>query len=492
MDRLVTELRLTPNEAYHHLTQLIEQVNAVMGSFFASERMEDDLRWREEREQRIAQKKADQQDSAETQEEAEYEEHDDEDIYFDPSRGNVIFASAIDNWAFRLERFSVLYAKKLGIQEIKFRRVLWGDFYFDPKAKRVIGQKQREKEKRALKPMFVQFVLDNIWAVYDSVVLNRDQEKIEKIVKTLDLKILPRELKSKDTSGLLTGIFSQWLPLAACTFSAVVSNVPSPQEAQAFRVPKLLNPDLPYFATPADLQPKTDAEGDMFAARSGADAYIVAYVSKMFAVPRVDLPESKRRALTAEEMRERAKESREKAKAIQNATGAQVDEASTGIPLEETQQQQQSSQPPPPAEETPAEAQNEEVIIGFSRLYSGTVKVGQSIYAILPKFKANLGVDHPSNAKHLKSVKVEGLYMLMGRELVAVTEIPAGNVFGIRGLEGVVLRNATLFAPPAGKDIAASNKQIVNLAGLNSMAPPIVRVALEPKNPCEWLESNQL
>jgi ribosome assembly protein 1 len=57
LDRLVTELKQTPMEAYHHLSQLIEQANAVMGSFFAGERMEDDLRWREERERRLARKK---------------------------------------------------------------------------------------------------------------------------------------------------------------------------------------------------------------------------------------------------------------------------------------------------------------------------------------------------------------------------------------------------------------------------------------------------
>ena len=52
IDRLATELRMSPIEAYHHLAQLLEAANAVMGSFFAAERMEDDLRWREAREQR--------------------------------------------------------------------------------------------------------------------------------------------------------------------------------------------------------------------------------------------------------------------------------------------------------------------------------------------------------------------------------------------------------------------------------------------------------
>ena len=54
MDRLILELKLTPTEAYHHLARLIEQVNAVMGSFFAGDRMEEDLKWREDRERRLA------------------------------------------------------------------------------------------------------------------------------------------------------------------------------------------------------------------------------------------------------------------------------------------------------------------------------------------------------------------------------------------------------------------------------------------------------
>lgn len=64
LDRLVTELKLSPVEAYQHLSQLVEQANAVMGSFFAGERMEDDLRWREERERRLAQKKESDADEA--------------------------------------------------------------------------------------------------------------------------------------------------------------------------------------------------------------------------------------------------------------------------------------------------------------------------------------------------------------------------------------------------------------------------------------------
>jgi ribosome assembly protein 1 len=169
-DRLITELQLSPTEAYYHLARLIEQVNAVMGKFFAGDRMEDDLRWREERERRLAEKKEMQADEADAAADEEFQEKDDEDIYFAPERGNVIFASAIDGWGFRIGKFAQLFAAKLGVKEANLRRVLWGDFYIDPKTKKVISYKHLKG--RALKPLFVQFVLENLWAVYDAVVLN--------------------------------------------------------------------------------------------------------------------------------------------------------------------------------------------------------------------------------------------------------------------------------------------------------------------------------
>lgn len=143
-----------------------------MGSFFASERMEDDLRWREERERRLAEKKEALADAADAQanESDEFQEKDDEDIYFAPERGNVVFASAVEGWGFRVGRFAQLFAAKLGIKEANFRQVLWGDYYLDPKTKRVISYKHLRG--RALKPLFVMFVLENIWAIYDAVVVN--------------------------------------------------------------------------------------------------------------------------------------------------------------------------------------------------------------------------------------------------------------------------------------------------------------------------------
>lgn len=166
LDRLVTEIKLSPTEAYHHLNRIIEDVNAVVGSFYSSERMEEDFR----RHERRAKANADADAAAE---EEPFEERDDSALYFDPAQGNVLFASAIDGWAFRISRFAELYASKLGFSASNLNKVLWGEWYLDPKSKRVLSRKKMEASGKKLKPLFVQFVLENIWAVYDCVSLNK-------------------------------------------------------------------------------------------------------------------------------------------------------------------------------------------------------------------------------------------------------------------------------------------------------------------------------
>ena len=188
VDRLITELKMSPGEAYIHLSKLLEQVNAVIGSFFQGERMEEDLQWRERVEERVNAAASKEQDRAARRgtspvdematEPAKgiaagktsgmFEEKDDEDLYFAPEKNNVIFSSAIDGWAFTVRQFAALYEKRLGIKRAVLEKVLWGDFYLDPKTKRVLAQKHLKG--RSLKPMFVQLVLENIWAVYEATV----------------------------------------------------------------------------------------------------------------------------------------------------------------------------------------------------------------------------------------------------------------------------------------------------------------------------------
>ncbi|CAK9786141.1 P-loop containing nucleoside triphosphate hydrolase protein [Cutaneotrichosporon oleaginosum] len=480
MDRLITELQLSPIEAYHHISRLIEQVNAVMGSFYASERMEDDLRWREAREKRLKER-ADAAAAGDAPEgdggddEHEFEEREDEDIYFSPERGNVLFASALDGWAFRLGKFARLYADKLGVKEGNLRRALWGDWFLDPKTKRVVGRKGLNG--RPLKPLFVQFVLDNIWKVYN-VVLEEHQynpEATGKIVKALNVRVAPRELKSKDTRNLLTTIMQQWLPLSTATFQAVVDVVPPPNAAQAIRIPFILHPEAAR-ASSTPLQPVNALEKALFACDQRPDAPLVTYVSKMFAVRRGDLPQFKPREMTAEEMRARGREERERRTALA-AKGEVVDPNELAKPLE-------SLTLAPPEEPKPAADADGEVLLGFSRVFSSVLRRGTTVAVTLPKYDAELGPDHPRNAKHLRTATVSDLYMMMGRDLVAVDSVPAGHVCAVAGLDNIVPRNGTLCAANAGGE-APGTAGLVNLAGVNMLAAPIVRVALEPMNPSD-------
>lgn len=482
-DRLITELQLSPVEAYHHLARLIEQVNAVMGDLFAGERMEDDLRWREERERRVAAKKeqlADEADATVNEAEEEFQEKDDEDIYFAPEKGNVVFASALDGWGFRVGKFAQLYAQKLGIKEANLRRVLWGDFFLDPKSKKVISYKHLRG--RGLKPLFVQFVLENLWAVYDAVILNPNPDKVAKIVTALNLKIPPRDLKSKDTRQLLSLIFSQWLSLSTCIIQAAIDVVPAPSIAQSTRIPKMLYPDLHE----ATITPKNKLEEDLYAGKAESDSYVAAYVSKMFAVPRKELPEKKKQPLTAEEMRAKAKEAR-----AARAAGQQQQQNGLVTQLASIEISSPKEESPTPEELEEEEEDNSEVILGFARLYSGLIRTGSTILALLPKYNPTLDPTHPRNQKYIISAPVEGLYIMMGRELMPVDFVRAGNIFAIRGLEGKVYRSATLCAPGDKGvedeigELVDPKSWLVNLGAVNRTTPPIVRVALEPAMPAD-------
>jgi len=216
----------------------------------------------------------------------------------------------------------------------------------------------------------------------------------------------------------------------------------------------MLYPDL-YETT---LKPKNKLEEDLFASKSGSDACVVAYVSKMFAVSAKDLPENKKRSLTAEEMRAKAREAR----------AAKQAEADPATPISnkthDTDVQQETIEEPKDIDI--------EVVLGFARLYSGTIKVGSSLYAVLPKYDTAKDPMHPSNAKYLITITVEGLYTMMGRELVPVSQVPAGNIFAIKGLESKVFRSATLCSPQdtgIGENPALELQRdcLVNLGSVN-------------------------
>ncbi|KAL7945820.1 P-loop containing nucleoside triphosphate hydrolase protein [Trichoderma barbatum] len=464
IDRLITELKMTPQEAYVHLSKLLEQVNAVLGSFFQGERMEEDLNWREKMEERVnaaAATKASASDTTSEVGDLQFEELDDEDLYFAPEKNNVIFSSAIDGWAFTCRQFASIYEKKLGIKRGIMERCLWGNYYLDPKTKKVLGQKHLKG--RNLKPMFVQLVLEPVWTVYQATLgvdgAKGDAALLEKVTKSLNVTIAPHILRARDPRLLLTTVFASWLPLSTALLVSVIESLPSPPVAQAERLPTVIDesPDSEFV--------DKSVRGAMVSFKTEKSDPVVAYVSKMVSIPESELPENKRRTgqMTGEEARELARQKRAAAAALAAANSqddvAGLTDALGAVDLDNVT---------PAAEE---EKIDPEHLIGFARIFSGTLSVGDTLYVIPPKWS-------PANphAAEPQQITVKSLYMFMGRSLEALDTVPAGVVFGIGGLDGKILKSGTLCSKLEGA---------VNLAGISLAGKPIVRVALEPVNPAD-------
>ncbi|XP_023188210.1 elongation factor-like GTPase 1 [Xiphophorus maculatus] len=467
MDRLIMELKLTALEAYTHLQKILEQVNAVTGTLFTSKVLEE----RAEKVKEEVNRDKDPSGDQVYDWSAGLEDADDSHLYFSPDQGNVVFASAIDGWGFSIQHFAHIYSQKMGIRTEVLLKTLWGDFYLNTKIQRIMKGAQTKGKK----PLFVQLVLDNIWSLYDAVITRRDKQKVEKVMTSLGIKVMTRDLRHSDPKVLLFAICNQWLPVSKAVLSMVCEKLPSPLEMTAEKVEKLMSVGTRRFDS---LPERTQELKTAFLqCSSEINAPVIIFVSKMFAVDTKALPQKRQRPLNQEEITQRREVARQRhaeklaAESLERATrscSAPGEATMTRLPLKPEEEEEQK-----------------EVFIAFARIYSGTVKKGQRVFVLGPKYDPAQGLsllpegsstsDCIPEVPHLSCCTVENLYLLMGRELEELEEIPAGNVMGIGGLEDCVLKTATLSASLACSPFTP----------LNFEAAPIVRVAVEPKHPSE-------
>ncbi|XP_043240169.1 elongation factor-like GTPase 1 isoform X1 [Amphibalanus amphitrite] len=490
IDRLVLELGLTPLSAHVHLTQVLEQVNAVMAELFTTEFLE-----RPAAAPRPDPSPADAEQDPATRDVSDWstglEDADDSSVYFSPDAGNVLFASAYDGWGFGIRHFSRIYSEKLGIREEVLNKTLWGDFYLNAKTKRIM----KGAQEKAKVPLFVQFILQNVWAAYEAIAVRRDKDMTEKIISRLKLTVSPRDMRSTDPRVQLQAVFSQWLPLAPAVLDMVVARLPAASSLSEERAERLLAGRGVEFD---QLPDETRALRELFTRCDAAEeAPVIVFVSKMVAVDRSELPENRARPLTAEEMERRREEARRRhaeraaAAAAAAAEGTPDNDASAGVPLSE-EQVAALRQSAAAAEQTPepAAADPKEVFVAFARVFSGTLRPGRRLLVLGPKHDPAAALQELAAAgavataaslaelaagQHITECTVGPLYLLMGRALEELTEAPAGCVVGIGGLADHVLKSATLASTPACPAFSE----------LSSAVVPIVRVAVEPARPAD-------
>ena len=161
-----------------------------------------------------------------------YQSEDMGDIQVDPSKGNVAFGSGKDQYAFTLNKFARLYAKKFGISFDKMMVKLWGDNFFDAGAKKWKTDGETEDGK-SLRRAFAQFIMDPICKLCQAII-DGNQEQYLKMLKTLDLE-LTQDDKALSGKQLLKAVMSKWLPAADCLLEMMILHLPSPREAQKYR-----------------------------------------------------------------------------------------------------------------------------------------------------------------------------------------------------------------------------------------------------------------
>ncbi|XP_047505794.1 elongation factor-like GTPase 1 [Pieris napi] len=473
IDRLIVEMRMTALDAYVHITQVLEQVNAVTGELFASEVLENEENTIDKQQVNLPSK--DDQNFYDWT--SALEEADDSNLYFSPDQGNVVFASAIDGWGFTTHTFAKLFSDKLGVKEELLKKVLWGDYYLNSKTKRFM----KGAQEKAKKPLFVQLVFDNLWNIYETVILRNDKEKVPGICEKLGIKLTTRDLRHTDARVQLQSLMMQWLPLSQTVLNMVCSKLPSPKEILPEKVEKLMCSRIHDFNSYLDETKKL--KEDFLACDSSNNRPLIIFVSKMFSVERSSLPENKPKALTAEEMalrREKARQMREELKNSANKAEAIPMSKETSSPEEKCTEDEKGKEE--------KEEQSETAFIAFARIFSGKVKKGDKVYVLGPKHNpskilstADFKVDSSKKLKDLKSdehitcAEIKSLYILMGRELEEIDEAVSGNIIGIGGLEDHILKTAIL----------SSSLACPPFSEIQYAAVPILRVAVEPTYPSQ-------
>ncbi|RZC57071.1 hypothetical protein C5167_004372 [Papaver somniferum] len=367
IDRLITELKMSPMEAYTRLQRIVHEVNRIVSGYQSEKYLSD-----------VDSMIAGPVGEMGSDESFEGMEEDDEEDTFQPQKGNVAFVCGLDGWGFCIKEFAEFYASKLGASVATLQKALWGPRYFNPKTNMILGKKPTGAGSKA-KPMFVQFVLEPLWQVYQAAYEpDGDKAVLGKVINSFHLSVPPRELENKDKKIVVQAIMSRWLPLSEAILSMVVKCMPDPVAAQSVRITRLLPKKvvLDYAVKSDVLEEAENVKKSVQACDSSPEAPCVAFVSKMFAVPMKMLPH---RGPNGENVNNYPDEG--------------------GV------------------------AESDECFLAFARIFSGVLLAGKKIYVLSALYDPCEGEE--TVQKHLQEVELHSLYLMMGQEIAGHFQVAA-------------------------------------------------------------------
>nr|CDS32512.1 elongation factor Tu GTP binding [Hymenolepis microstoma] len=350
VDRLFVQLRLSPLQVYDKILRLLEQVNSVLAELYKADIM-----------------KQQQQNTTIEGAGGTYtwntglENRDDSHVYFSPDQSNVIFASAMDGWGFRISDFADLWAERMKLPKKGLLKALWGDYYFAPSPDGGPPRVKSNARSKNKNPVFVQLIIDNLYHIYNKIILEENRGAAGHIAERLGIKLEDRYLQQNhnvDNHSVLRSILSAWLPLGPAIFRSIVEICPSPSKAITPKRARFMifgeNTSTDQVTFENDVLEDDEIFPALSALQKCSSSFndpVIIFVSKVFcsdtqtnATSTVTFPKT-----------------RKEEKIVASIPGSQVaSNSSTTVPNNE--------------------------FIALSRIYSGRVRLGQRLFVLGPKF----------------------------------------------------------------------------------------------------------
>lgn len=181
IDRLILELRLPPNDAYHKLKRIIDEVNLLI---------------------------------------------EDQTQLVSPLLGNVCFTSSQYSVCFTLKSFSKLYLERSNTRAITYKQFaskLWGNLYLNGDTSRFVSEPPTKSSKRS----FVEFILEPLYKFFRIVIEEPDSKFLE-LAEKYKIK-LKKEQKQLNVRPLLRLACSQFFGSFNSLVDMVVDFIPTPK-----------------------------------------------------------------------------------------------------------------------------------------------------------------------------------------------------------------------------------------------------------------------
>merc|ERR1712186_239914 len=104
----------------------------------------------------------------------------------------------------------------------------------------------------------------------------------------------------------------------------------------------------------------------------------------------------------------------------------------------------------------------------FGRVFAGKVATGQKCRIMGPNYV-------PGKKEDLYEKSIQRTILMMGGRVEAIEDVPAGNICGLVGVDQFLVKTGTL----------TTFKDAHNMKVMKFSVSPVVRVAVEPKNPAD-------